>query len=318
MAAIKGSSMGHFVHERAICESGQIGEGTRIWAFAHILPDAVVGAECNICDGVFIENDVVIGDRVTLKCGVQIWDGIRIMDDVFIGPNATFTNDKFPRSRQYPEEFASTTIERGASIGANATILPGVRIGMEAMVGAGAVVTKDVPPKAIVVGNPARIVGYTGAAKQPAVAAVDIGAARYPLQLGVGNAALWQLKGFEDMRGSLIAVEYADDLPFVPVRSFFVYNVPSEDVRGEHAHRQCEQFLVCLKGSVHVVVDDGARNREVRLDRPEMGLYMPTMIWGVQYKFSADAMLMVFASHAYDSDEYIRDYSQFVSKKTAT
>jgi acetyltransferase-like isoleucine patch superfamily enzyme len=115
-----------------------------------------VGTDCNICDHVFIENDVVIGDRVTIKCGVQLWDGTRIGNDVFIGPNATFTNDRFPRSKIYPDKFFGIVVDNGASIGANATILPGIKIGSNAMVGAGAVVTKDVPANVIVVGNPAR------------------------------------------------------------------------------------------------------------------------------------------------------------------
>lgn len=152
--------MGLFIHSHAICESSKIGVNTRIWAFVHILPGAVIGEDCNICDHVFIENDVILGDRVTVKCGVQLWDGIRIEDDVFVGPNATFTNDLFPRSKVYPASFANTIIRRGASIGANATILANLEIGEFAMVGAGAVVTKSVPAKAIVVGNPARIVGY--------------------------------------------------------------------------------------------------------------------------------------------------------------
>jgi acetyltransferase-like isoleucine patch superfamily enzyme len=133
--------MEYFKHSQALVETQSIGIGTRIWAFVHVLPGAQIGADCNICDHVFIENDVVIGDRVTIKCGVQIWDGLRIEDDVFIGPNATFTNDLFPRSKQYPEQFARTVIHKGASIGANATILAGNSIGQSAMVGAGAVVT---------------------------------------------------------------------------------------------------------------------------------------------------------------------------------
>lgn len=150
-----------FIHERALVEAGAaIGAGTRVWAFAHVLGGARLGADCNVCDHVFIENDVVVGDRVTIKCGVQLWDGLRVADDVFIGPNATFTNDLFPRSKQYPEKFSQTFIEKGASIGANATILAGVRIGELAMVGAGAVVTRDVPARAVVAGNPARILRY--------------------------------------------------------------------------------------------------------------------------------------------------------------
>ena len=141
-----------------MCESIKIGSGTRIWAFSHILPGAVIGADCNICESVFIENDVVIGNRVTIKNGVQLWDGCRVEDDVFIGPNVTFCNDKFPRSKKYPPQYLETTVKRGASIGANATILPGINIGEHAMVGAGAVVTKDVPNNATVVGNPAKMI----------------------------------------------------------------------------------------------------------------------------------------------------------------
>src|SRR5512145_3398262 len=125
--------MNYYVHPNAINESATIGNNTRIWAFVHILPGAVVGSDCNICDHVFIENDVVIGNRVTIKCGVQLWDGLRLADDVFVGPNATFTNDRFPRSKQ-PFRLQHTTVERGATIGANATILPGVTIGELAMV----------------------------------------------------------------------------------------------------------------------------------------------------------------------------------------
>jgi UDP-2-acetamido-3-amino-2,3-dideoxy-glucuronate N-acetyltransferase len=147
----------YFVHERALVEEGaQVGPKTRIWAFAHVLGGAKIGADCNICDQVFIENDVVVGDRVTVKSGVQLWDGLRVADDVFIGPNATFTNDIFPRSKK-AFELRQTIIERGASIGANATVLAGVTIGENAMIGAGAVVTKNVPANAVVAGNPARI-----------------------------------------------------------------------------------------------------------------------------------------------------------------
>ncbi len=144
-----------FQHEAAIVESPFIGERTRIWAFAHILPNAKIGSDCNICDHTFIENEVVVGDRVTIKCGVQLWDGVTLESDVFVGPNATFTNDRFPRSRHERRRTGPTIIRKGASIGANATILPGIVIGERAMVGAGAVVTRDVPSDTIVAGNPA-------------------------------------------------------------------------------------------------------------------------------------------------------------------
>ncbi len=147
-----------YIDSRAIVDSGaRVGEGTRVWGFVHVFAGAVIGCDCNICEHVLIENNVVVGDRVTVKCGVQLWDGVTLEDDVFVGPNATFTNDRFPRSRQHLKEYLKTIVRKGASIGANATILPGVSIGIGAMVGAGAVVTRNVPPYAIVVGNPARI-----------------------------------------------------------------------------------------------------------------------------------------------------------------
>ena len=151
---------GFFQHPQALVESSRIGAGTRIWAFAHVLPGAAIGRDCNVCDHVFIENDVVIGDRVTIKCGVQLWDGIRIEDDVFIGPNATFTNDPHPRSKQHLASYPPTHVRRGASIGANATIVCGITLGEYAFVGAGAVVTRDVPDYALVIGVPARQSGW--------------------------------------------------------------------------------------------------------------------------------------------------------------
>ena len=146
------------IHPLADVQSSAIGEGTRVWQFVVILPGAVIGRDCNICAHVLIEAGVRVGDRVTVKSGVQLWEGVELQDDVFVGPNATFTNDLHPRSRQRPESFAVTRVLRGASIGANATLLPGVTVGERAMVGAGAVVTKDVPAGAIVVGNPARVI----------------------------------------------------------------------------------------------------------------------------------------------------------------
>ncbi|WP_409344203.1 acyltransferase [Paenibacillus sp. MBLB4367] len=152
--------MSYYKHIQALVESTSIGENTRVWAFAHILPNAVIGNDCNINDHTFIENDVILGDNVTVKSGVYIWDGARIGDNVFIGPNVTFTNDLTPRSKQYPDKFEQTIIEEWASIGANSTIIAGNKIGRYAMVGAGSVVTKDIPAHTLWYGNPAKMRGY--------------------------------------------------------------------------------------------------------------------------------------------------------------
>lgn len=306
---------GVFVHPQALCESRTVGEETRIWAFAHVLPGALIGRDCNICDHVFIENDVVLGDRVTVKCGVQLWDGLRVADDVFIGPNATFSNDKYPKSKHYQAQVLQTHIGKGASIGGGATVLPGLRIGARAMVGAGAVVTHDVPPRAIVSGNPARIVGYADVHRLPR----DAGPASVEwrgsdtIETSVPGVTLHRLLLAEDLRGSLSAGEFPSQIPFAPRRYFIVFDVPGRDVRGEHAHRQCHQFLVAARGSLSVVIDDGRTSEEVLLDRPDIGLYLPPMVWAVQYKYSADALLLVFASDPYDPADYIRDYDEFLA-----
>jgi acetyltransferase-like isoleucine patch superfamily enzyme len=202
------------IHPTAEVQSGNIGDGTRIWQYTIILGGATIGTDVNICSHCFVENDVFVGDRVTIKSGVQLWDGIRLEDDVFIGPNVTFTNDRFPRSKVYPERFAETRVERGASVGAGAVLLPGLTIGMRAMVGAGAVVTRSVPPYAIVTGSPARIVGYVDSratgdeerpAAQPALPNVPGSVA-----LGVGGATLHRLKLVRDLRGDLSAGEFPD------------------------------------------------------------------------------------------------------------
>jgi len=305
--------MSFFTHPQGICETSNVGDGTRVWAFAHVLPGAQIGQECNICDHVFIENDVIIGDRVTVKCGVQLWDGLRVGNDVFIGPNATFANDKFPRSKHYPTRFATTTIDDGASIGAGAVILPGIHIGRNAMIGAGAVVTKDVPANAIAIGNPAVITGYANAQPQTTpVAAASPNARDVTLP---GGARLVPVTIAEDLRGSLAAIELTKDLPFTPARFFVVYDVPTARVRGEHAHRTCEQVLVCLHGQVTCLVDDGNQRAIIRLDSPSQGLYMPAMLWGAQYQYTANAVLAVFASQPYNNDDYIRDYENYLAAR---
>ena len=300
-----------FIHPQGVVERGaKIGAKTRIWAWSHILPGAVIGEDCNLCDHTFIENEVVIGNRVTVKCGVYIWDGITVEDDVFIGPSVTFTNDKFPRSKQWPETYAKTRICKGASIGANATILP-VTIGAYAMVGAGAVVTKNVPSYAIVVGNPARIVGYVNAVNIK----TELKASQPADQSTATGAKMIDIPSFSDVRGDLSVLEFGKLLPFPVKRLFYTYGVDSEEIRGEHAHKRCEQFLIAVHGSLHVIVDDAVHREEFVLDTPKRGLHLPSGCWGIQYKHSPDCVLLVCASEGYDPADYIRDYDEFLTYK---
>lgn len=309
------TAVNHFTHPSGICETDKVGAGTRIWAFAHVLPGAQVGSHCNICDHVFIENDVTVGDRVTIKCGVAVWDGVRIEDDVFVGPAVTFANEAFPRSNAHPAAFLETTVRRGASLGAGCTVLPGVTVGVEAMVGAGSVVTHDVPSFAIVAGNPARIVGYVdaedagrGRATRAELPDEDVSTRA----LRVAGVSLCRLVRADDLRGSLVSGELNRHIPFEPRRFFSVMHVPSKDLRGAHAHLLCKQFLVCQAGSVAVVVDDGRTREEVVLDDPQLGLYVPPMVWSVQYRYTHDAILLVLASDPYEPQDYIRDYDEFL------
>jgi acetyltransferase-like isoleucine patch superfamily enzyme len=310
----------YFIHPAAIVDSNvKIGNGTKVWAFSHVLENAIIGEDCNICDHVFIENNVKIGNRVTIKCGVQLWDGITLDDDVFIGPNVTFTNDPFPRSKQYPSAFSTTLVCKGASIGANATILPGLTIHQNAMVGAGSVVTKDIPPNAIVRGNPAQIIGYSNSQKSKVVPIAESKLANEskntPIEIGSTGAFLHQLPAIKDLRGDLSVTEFGKDLPFLPRRCFWVFGVPNSEIRGEHAHKECHQFLVAVSGSVSVLLDNGQHQAEVNLNKPNLGIHIPPGIWGVQYKYSEDAVLMVLASHGYDSNDYIRNYDEFLMFK---
>ena len=318
VASDRGAADGEaFVHPKALVESARIGRGPRIWAFAHVLPGATIGRDCNICDGVFIENDVVVGDRVTVKCGVQLWDGIQLEDDVFVGPNATFTNDPFPRSRRRPDRLTRTTVHRGASIGANATILPGIAIGAGAMVGAGAVVTRDVSAGAIVAGNPATVRGTVAEReiRRAPHAEPSQPRGRRPAQAeatAVPGVSLVRLPVCADARGTLTFGQIDDHLPFPARRYFVITEVPPDATRGEHAHRQCDEFLVCLRGACTVELEDGRHHAAIRLDSAALGLHAPARVWLRLSAFAADTVLLVLASDPFDDADYVRDYGDYM------
>ncbi len=213
-------------------------------------------------------------------------------------------------------------IRTDARLDAACIIGEGVTVGQGAWVRAGAVVLRSVPPNAIVEGNPAQVVGYLNGSQsgdRPDPRHIDIHnfntitrPAKVPL--GVAESALYLMRRITDARGALTVGEVPTEVPFSPARFFVVFDVPSIELRGEHAHKLCDQFLICLHGSCRVLLDDGSQRCEVTLDRPDMGIYMPAMIWGTQYRYSSDAVLLVFASRTYEADDYLRTYDAFLGE----
>ncbi len=244
-----------------------------------------------------------------VKSGAYVGPGVVLESGTCVGANAVFV-EAAPGTAAAP-----TRVKAGAWIGPNATVHAGLTIGARAVVQPGAVVTRSVPPAAIVEGNPAAIVGYVGATGHVADAPVLAAApARRPSvqQTPVKGVTLHHFPLVPDLRGNLTVGEFDRQVPFKPLRYFMVFGVPSREIRGEHAHRACHQFLICVRGTCAVVADDGVNKIEVPLEGPDRGLYLPPMTWGVQYKYSPDAMLLVFASDYYDAGDYIRDYADFL------
>lgn len=267
------------VHPTAVCESDDVASGVVIGPMAVVAAGTVIGEGAEVGAQATLARNVVLGDRSTVGAGARLGTGAEVQAD--------------------------------ARIGDNAVVDAGFVVGRQSVVEPGAYVVGNVPPKAIVRGNPATIVGYVHAphARQDVPPPARSGD---ELDEIAARCSIWPLPRFSDLRGALVAMEYDRDLPFVPVRSFLVHDVPGEEVRGEHAHRWCSQLLLAAHGGLSVVVDDGTESTEVRLDRPDRGLLVPAGVWAVQYRFSSDAVLCVFASHAYDPADYIRDYEEFL------
>ena len=259
----------------------------------HVSDDAVMGRDVALADNVRVAAGAILAGRCVLGAGVGIGAGA-VLD---AGP-----------------EGGEIVLAEGVQVMASATIAAPVSIGREAILQPGAVVTRNVPPYAIVAGNPAQIVGYTTTNAEAAApsqsGAVPQQTGRFPTQ--VRGVTVSRLAKVIDLRGNLTVGEFERSIPFVAKRYFMVFGVPNAEIRGEHAHRTCHQFLIAAHGSCSVVADDGQTRQEFLLDGPEVGLHLPPLTWGIQYKYSPDAVLLVFASEFYDSAEYIRDYSEFL------
>jgi len=278
---------------------------------AHVHPGASIAAGAQLGDFVVVYPGASVGEGCRVRGFTQIWPGVQLQDGAEIGPGVTI---EAPVA-----ESSDIVVGAGVKVGAGALICRGVRIGQGAEVAAGAVVAQNVPPYAIVAGSPARVVNYVQQAEAESPADWHP-IATFPespstMRLGVGDVTLHRFKSVRDPRGDLSVGEFSREIPFVPKRYFLVMNVPNDKTRGEHAHYRCHQFLVCVKGSCAVVVDDLHSRCEVRLESPDQGLYLPPMTWGIQYKYSSDAVMMVFASEYYEADDYIRDYDEFVTAK---
>ena len=256
-------------------------------------------------DHVYVYPGSQIDPGVVIDGFTQLWNGLIIKAGVRIGSGVIFLKDDQNTTNIY--------IAENASIGAGCIIGLGVTIAQGAILEPGSVVLQNVPAHAIVGGNPAKITGYTQTDDVPGESNVITGIAEAVVNIGVNNVTLHRFKLVKDYRGDLSVGEFTKEIPFEPKRYFLVFNVPSEKTRGEHAHYECHQFLICVKGSCSVVVDDGVLRREVLLDQPNLGVYLPPLTWGIQYKYSPDAVLLVFASHYYEASDYIRSYEDFLT-----
>ena len=268
------------ISSRAIVRTSAIGTGCSIGDFAVVAEEAVLGDNCLVHAHAIIERGARIAEDVVIEAGARVGAG------ALVGPSCV--------------------------IGANASLAPGITLGTSSRAGACSAVSGNVPPYAIVAGNPASIVSYGSQVPSKASPLILSELKGATEALRVPGVSVRRLPYFRDMRGSLNVYDFANDLPFVPRRSFITYGVPNTEVRGEHAHRTCHQFLICTNGAISVMVANGREVDEVRLDSPSWGLHMPPLIWGTQYKFSADAVLLVFASEPYSNAEYIRDFEEYL------
>ena len=255
-----------FIHALADVHSTAIGAGTRIWQFVVVLAGARIGQDCNICSHCLIENDVVIGDRVTVKRGVQLWDGLRVGDDVFIGSNVTFTNDKYPKSRNIDFKPIATRIEQGASIGGGAYVAARRADWLRCYCGCGRS------------GNQGRTPWRHGCGQSSqSNQACSFEGLR--MKFNIDTCQMVSLPKISDPRGNLTFVEGGNQIPFDIQRVYYLYDVPGGAERGGHAHKGLHQLIIAMSGSFDVVLDDGKNKKRVHLSRSYKGLYVCPMIW---------------------------------------
>jgi UDP-2-acetamido-3-amino-2,3-dideoxy-glucuronate N-acetyltransferase len=246
-----------------------------------------------------------IGSRTRVDPSAKLGQGVVLGADCSIGPNVEIAEDAIVHDR--------VVVDSGVRVGARAIIQSDVSLGQGALIEADAVVTRSVQPHAIAAGNPARVSGFQAVHFESGVPSDGRpGASVHIMDSKVQGVRAYQLPFINDPRGNLTVGEFGRTLPFVPLRYFVTFDIPNAELRGEHAHHQCEQFLICVRGSCAVVVDDGVQREEFLLDRPTFGVYVPPRVWATEYKHSPDSTLMVFASHHYDPDDYIRDYGAFL------
>jgi UDP-2-acetamido-3-amino-2,3-dideoxy-glucuronate N-acetyltransferase len=294
------------VDATAVSEARAIGSGSRILAFARVGPHVDIGSDCIVGSQAALEGEVTLAD------GVEVQAGARLLGPLSVGPRSAIGMNAVLAGSDPTVGAAEIVLGPNVLIGANVAVLPGVSMGRGAVVRPGSVVTENVPANAVVSGNPARIVAYVDSGHEAPVREVVMPTADARItETGVNGVTIHGLTNARDLRGALTAAEFAT-LPFPPQRLFTVYDVPSESVRGSHAHRECAQFLICVAGVVSCLVDDGSTREEIRLASSEVGLHIPPMIWGTQWKYTREAVLLVLASHAYEAEDYIRDYEEFL------
>ncbi|SDG47158.1 WxcM-like domain-containing protein [Dyella sp. 333MFSha] len=272
---------------------------------ASIDSTAIIGIGCHVSagavigPGVQLQADVVVGEG-SIILNSTIAEGCRIAAGCVLHGTTGATHDRL-------------ILEAGVHVQAGAVLSESVHVAAGARIQAGAVIIRDVPPHAIVAGNPAQIVGYIVSADDAPAAHASGASTQGPsvADTKVSGVTLHRFPKILDLRGNLTVGEFGRTVPFEPKRYFMVFGVPNAEIRGEHAHRECKQFLICAQGHCSVLADDGRERQEFLLDDPSVGLYLPPLTWGVQYKYSPDAVLLVFASHFYDSAEYIRSYPEF-------